>query len=72
MAKKKPPATAQLEQKLTQAQAACRGCLPQVEFFEQMAEAMPEIADDVGALRLKWEHLNRLTEIGLNGLDVNT
>jgi len=71
MARKRPPATAGLEGKLTKALATCRGCEPQVSYLESLAAVAPEIEQDVARLRIKLEHLRQLATVGLEGIDID-
>lgn len=58
-----------LRRAMKQAQAKCLQCLPQVDYFETLATAMPEIEEQALRLRTKHEHLTKLTAVGLGAFD---
>lgn len=64
------PPTPALQKALQKAQACCNNNLNAIEWYEELAKAAPEIDPAVVELRLKHEHLDRLSRVGLRQVSV--
>jgi hypothetical protein len=64
--------TGALHKSLVKAQGTCVTCGPQIEWLEEMAKVEPAIDEQVNELRLKHEHINRLSRVGLNSISADT
>lgn len=50
---------------LRKALGTCNACRTQIEYYEELAKAAPEIDPQVTELRMKLEHLDQLCRTGL-------
>lgn len=55
----------ELQRALQKGLGCCNSVAQQVEYFEQLAQACPELDPLVSELRLKLEHLSKLCRTGL-------
>ena len=54
-----------LRQTLAKSLGICQAILPQLEYWEALAQTLPEIDPAVTELRIKWEYLARWCKCGL-------
>lgn len=60
--------TVALHNSLRKGAACALNLQPQIEYLEELAKALPELDQDITALRLKVEHLDRACKVGLKGV----